>query len=233
VISDQRLADFDNPLLRERAERLTGSTITVLEKLNRLFHYVRDNIKFGFTQHGDLVKASTTIRLGIGQCNTKGTLFLALCKSVGIPARIHFSLIKKEIQRGLFTGVGYKLMPPLLSHGWIEVEFARKWRRIDAYINDKEYFLAAKAELEKNQWDTGYSISCPGEECSCEFNLDHEAFMQMGAVVGDHGVWDDPVEYYATDHYQNRPNTMKLILYRLMISRINRRIESLRRGYLN
>lgn len=55
--------------------------------------------------------------------------------------------------------------------------------------------------------------------------------MQMGAVVGDHGVWDDPGDYYATDQYQNRPNTMKLILYRLMIWRINKRIESMRRGY--
>ena len=118
--SDQRLADYNNPLVRKTAERLTGNTNTVLEKLDRLFHYVRDDIKFGFTQDGDLMKASTTIRLGKGQCNTKGTLLLALCKAVGIPARIHFSLIKKEIQRGLFTGLGYKLMAPLLSHSWIE-----------------------------------------------------------------------------------------------------------------
>ena len=229
--SDQRLADFDNPLVREAAERLTSNTDTVLEKLSRLFHYVRDDIKFAFTQDGDLVKASTTIRLGKGQCNTKGTLFLALCKAVGIPVRIHFSLIKKEIQRGLFAGLGYKLIPPLLSHSWIEVEVDGKWRSIDSYINDKEYYLAAKSELKKKQWDTGYSVSCPGGECSCDFNIDQEVFVQMGAVVGDNGIWDDPSDYYETDQYQNRPNTMKLILYRLMIWRINRKVESMRRGY--
>jgi hypothetical protein len=231
VNSDQRLADYDHPLVRETAERLTSDAITVREKLDRLFHYVRDDIKFGFTQDGDLAKASTTIRLRKGQCNTKGTLFLALCKPVGIPARIQFSLIKKEIQRGLFTGLGYKMMPPLLSHSWIEVEVEVKWRRIDSYINDKEYYLAAKSVLKKKRWDTGYSISCPGGECSCEFNIDQEVFVQMGAVVGDHGVWDDPGDYYATDRYQNRPNTLKLILYRLMIWRINRRVESIRREY--
>lgn len=64
--SDQRLADYDNPLVRETAERLTSDAITVREKLNRLFHYVRDDIKFAFPQEGDLVKASTTIRLGKG-----------------------------------------------------------------------------------------------------------------------------------------------------------------------
>jgi len=229
--SDQRLADYDNPLVRETAARLIDDANTVRKKLNRLFHYVRDDIKFGFTQDGDLVKASTTIRLGKGQCNTKGTLFLALCKAVEIPARIHFSLIKKEIQRGLFTGMGYKLVPPLLSHSWIEVEVEGKWRSIDSYINDEEYYLAAKSELKNKGWDTGYSVSCPGGECGCDFNVDQEVFVQMGAVVADHGVWDDPGDYYATDQYQNRPNTMKLILYRLMIWRINRRVESMRRGY--
>lgn len=231
VNSDQRLADCDNPLVRETAERLTSDVITVREKLNRLFHYVRDDIKFAFPQEGDLVKASTTIRLGNGQCNTKGTLFLAFCKAVEIPARIHFSLIKKEIQRGLFTDLGYKLMPPLLSHSWIEVEVDGKWRRIDSYINDKIYYQAAKSELQKRGWDTGYSVSCPGGECSCDFNVDQEVFVQMGAVVGDHGIWDDPSDYYSTDRYQNRLNIMRSILYRLMIWRVNRRVESMRRGY--
>jgi len=118
-----------------------------------------------------------------------------------------------------------------LSHSWIEVEVDGKWRSIDSYINDEEYYLSAKSKLKKKRWDTGYSVSCPGGECSCDFNIDQEVFVQMGAVVGDHGVWDDPIDYYATDLYQNRPNTMKLILYRLMIWRINRRIESMRRGY--
>lgn len=230
--SDQRLADYDNSLVRETAERLISDANTVREKLYRLFHYVRDDIKFGFPRDGDLVKASRTIRLGKGQCNTKGTLLLALCKAVGIPTRIHFSSIKKEIQRGLFTGLGYKLIPPLLSHSWIEVDVDGKWRRIDSYINDEEYYLAAKSALKNKGWDTGYSVSCPGGECSCDFNIDEEVFVQMGAVVGDHGVWDDPVDYYATDQYQNRPKTIKLILYWLLICRVNRRVESMRRGYM-
>ncbi|WP_411892723.1 hypothetical protein [Yoonia sp. SDW83-1] len=33
----------------------------------------------------------------------------APCKATGIPARIHFSLISKDIQKGFFTGVAYRL----------------------------------------------------------------------------------------------------------------------------
>lgn len=79
--------------------------------LARIFRYVRDDIVFGFPLKGDFVKASETINLGYGQCNTKATLLLALCKASGIPARIHFSWIRKDIQKGFFTGLAYWLMP--------------------------------------------------------------------------------------------------------------------------
>lgn len=109
-----RLVDYGHPLVRETVARLTRGEVSLRGKLEKLFYYVRDEIRFGFPKNGDLVKASDTIRLGMGQCNTKGVLFFSLCKAAGIPARIHFSLIKKEIQRGLFTGIGYALMPSLL-----------------------------------------------------------------------------------------------------------------------
>jgi transglutaminase-like putative cysteine protease len=66
--------------VRETAERLTSSETTARAKLARLFAYVR-NIKFQFPHRGDLVKASDVIRSGHGQCNTKSTRFLALCKA--------------------------------------------------------------------------------------------------------------------------------------------------------
>jgi hypothetical protein len=61
VNSDEKLADYNTPIARETAVGLTGNTSTVPAKLNRLFHHVRDEIRFGLNQNGDLVKASTTI----------------------------------------------------------------------------------------------------------------------------------------------------------------------------
>jgi len=223
-----RLADDDHPLVRETAERLIRAEEAPRGRLEKLFYYVRDEIRFGFPMDGDLVKASDTIGLGMGQCNTKGALFLALCRASGIPGRIHFSLIKKEIQRGLFTGIGYLLMPPLISHSWIEVEIDGKWRRMDTYINDEAFFTGAKLALKGKGWDTGYSISCASGECSADFHIDDEQFVQMGAVVADHGVWKDPSDYYRSEAYRNRPGFTKLILYRLMIKKINARVARIR-----
>lgn len=66
----QKLADCGSPMVQETAQRLTSDRLTEREKLNRLFHYVRDDIKFTFPQNSDLIKPSTTIRLGKGPCNT-------------------------------------------------------------------------------------------------------------------------------------------------------------------
>lgn len=224
------LADYDHPLVRETALRVTAGETAVRGKLEKLFYFVRDEVAFGFPAEGDLVRASETLRLGFGQCNTKGTAFLALCKASGIPARLHFSLIRKEIQRGLFTGVAYWLMPRLISHAWLEVQVDGRWRKLDSYINDERFYEAGKAALRACRWDTGFSVACSGGEPSAKFSLDEERFVQMDAVVADQGVWDEPGDYYASPAYKNRPGAFRLLMYRLLVGRINRTVQRLRRG---
>lgn len=226
---ERPLADHDHPLVKETAEQLTRAETTLRGKLNRLFHFVRDDIKFGFPSGGDFVKASETIRRGTGQCNTKATLLLALCRAAGIPARIHYSLIRKEIQKGFFTGIAYRLMPAKISHSWIEVEIDGRWRRIDTFINDLPLFEAARAELGRRGWTTGYSLALKNGEASAELDLDNEAFSQMAAVTDDHGTWDDPADYFSSPYYRNRPGPFRIWLYRRLIGGINERVDRLRR----
>jgi transglutaminase-like putative cysteine protease len=223
-----KLADENHPLVRKTAKKLTGSENTVRDKLHKLFYFVREDIKFGFTAKGDLMKASETIQAGIGQCNNKGTLLLALCKAANIPARVHFSLIRKEIQKGIFGGLGYRLLPPLLSHCWIEVEVDGRWRRIDSYINDAAFYRGGLLELKRKGWDTGYSISGTCGNSSAEFNIDDEKFVQMDAVETDHGIWEDPADYFVTNKYQNRPGFFRLWVYRRMVKSLNKTVQRLR-----
>jgi len=228
MTSMKPLADHNHPLVAETASQLTRGVTTPREKLHRLFHYVRDEIQFRFPDDGDFVSASETIRLGYGQCNTKATLLLALCKASEIPARIHFSLISKEIQKGFFTGIAYWLMPSKISHSWIEVEIDGRWRRIDTFINDLALFEAARDELRRQHWSVGFSVALKDGDARANLDLDGEAFQQMAAVTDDHGIWDDPVDYYASPKYKNRPGPLRLWFYRQVIGAINSRVEQLR-----
>lgn len=227
----QNLADESHPLVIKTAARLANNTKTDREKLERIFLFVRDEIPFGFPAKGDLVAASETIETGIGQCNTKATLFLALCKACEIPARIHFSLISKEIQKGFFTGIAYWLMPKYISHSWIEVHIEGAWRRIDSFINDMDLHKAAELELARRDWATGFSLALSEGSVSAVLSIDKEAFSQMAAVTEDHGTWDEPANYYSSEHYQNRPGFIKLLVYRLVIGRINNRVKRIRNSF--
>jgi transglutaminase-like putative cysteine protease len=56
-----RLSDFENPLVQSKAMELTQGKETLVEKLESIFYYVRDGIKFGFPPRWDIVKASETV----------------------------------------------------------------------------------------------------------------------------------------------------------------------------
>lgn len=226
------LADYQHPLVREKAEALTKGCFTLKEKIAAIFYYVRDDIKFGFPLDADLVKASDTIQLGYGQCNTKGALFLALCKALNILARLHFSLIKKEIQKGLFTGIAYWLLPKNLSHSWIELKINNQWIKIDTYINDEAFYCGGIEVLHNKGWDTGYSVSCAKTIPSIDLDFVEEQSVQMDAVVEDHGTYNEPMDYYQSKLYKNRPGWFKKIAYRLWIKSINRKIDKLRKKML-
>lgn len=171
------LADYNNPIVKNKAIELTQNRESLADKISAIFYYVRDDIKFAFPKEGDLVQASQTIEYGYGQCNTKATLFLALCKSIGIHARIHFSLIERDIQKGLFSGIAYWLMPKEISHSWIEIEIDGKWVKIDAFINDAAFYRGGKKELEKKNWEVGYSIACSKNDSSIELDFNNEKFV--------------------------------------------------------
>lgn len=138
--SRQPLADDDHPAIQDQARELTEGRPERRDKLESLFHFVRDDIRFRFPPKWDEVLASETLGYRIGYCNTKVTLFLALCKAAGIPARVHTGLISLEIMRGIFPAFAFRFLPDTGGHAWLEIELDDAWRPIDAYINDRRFY---------------------------------------------------------------------------------------------
>jgi len=120
-----------------------------------------------------------------------------------------------------------------LSHSWIEVEVEvvveGPWRRIDTFINDIELYRWDEAGVGASRLANGFSLALKDGEVSPVLDLDHEVFQQMAAVTNDHGVWDDPSDYYASPNDRNRPGPLKLLAYSLTIGAVNARVAALRR----
>jgi hypothetical protein len=221
------LSDCDHPAIQAKANEISGREATVLEKVESLFRFVRDGVRFGFPPKWDEVKASETIQYGLGYCNTKATLFLALCKAIEIPARIHTGLIDIEIMRGILPPFVFPFLPSSGSHSWLEIEMAGEWKPVDSYINDKRLYEGALKRLQESGKASGFSISQAKGPSSCEFNFGEKGFVHMGAVMDDHGTWDDYSDYMASGKYI-RWNRMQLMAYPMLAWMCNRRIEKLR-----
>lgn len=227
-MNDQmRMADFDHPMVQKKAAEVTLGRAAPLEKLNGIFHFVRDEIRFGFTPIWDHVKASEVMRYGLGYCNTKATLLLALCHASGIPARVHFGLIDIRIMRGILPSFAFPFMPKVGSHSWAEVQLEGEWTPIDSYINDRTFYEQALKWLTASGRPFGYSVSFIDGKSSCEFNFGEKGFVHMGAVLEDHGVWEDPAEYFASRKYL-RFNAIQMMGYPMLALLANRNIEKIR-----
>lgn len=224
------LADHNHELVMSIAAGFSKGQETVLQVLESLFIFVRDRIKFGFPvrwAEWDRVTASRVIQCGFGYCNTKATLLVALCRAVGIPARVHFGLISAEIMRGIFPSFVFPFLPESGAHSWTEIEIDGKWEPIDSYINDQALYQAARTRLEESGNSIGYSLACVDGKCSSEFNFGEKGFVHMGAVIEDHGPWDDASQYFTTDKYL-KLNALQRRLFPVIAGMSNVNIERLR-----
>lgn len=223
------LADGDHPAIRAKARELTDGRRERRDQLEGLFHFVRDGVRFGFPPRWDAVRASETLEYGIGYCTTKATLFLALCHAAGIVARVHTGLISLEIMRGVFPAFAFRFLPEAGGHAWLEVELDGAWRPLDGYINDRPFYAGALARLEASGRATGFSLSRAQGPTSCAFNFGEMGFVHMGAVVDDHGAWDDVADYLASPLYR-RMSRLQRLAYPSLAWMANRTIERIRRG---
>jgi hypothetical protein len=221
------LSDDDHPLIRTKVKELTSNKISRLDKVESFFYFVRDEIQFGFPPKWDNVKASETLQYRMGYCNTKATLLLALCKAANIPARIHTGLIDIDIMRGIFPSFAFPFLPRSGGHSWMEIAIDDEWKPIDSYINDKPLYEGALKSLQESGKTNGFSISHAKGESSCEFNFGERVFVHMGAVLEDHGTWQDYSEYMSSDKYSSM-NRMQVMAYPLIAAISNRKIERLR-----
>jgi len=222
-----RLSDYNHPLIQSKVIELTQDKETLVGKLESIFYYVRDGIKFGFPPKWDVVKASEVMGYGVGYCNTKATLFVALCKAAGIPARVHCAAIDINIMRGILPDMAFPFMPKAGSHAWVDVLIDDQWKSIDSYINDKMLYEGSLKKLKESGKSLGYSVSFINGQSSCEFNFGEKGFVHMGAVKTDHGSWEDISEYFATDKYV-RLNAAQRLAVKMFVPLLNSKLERIR-----
>lgn len=196
-------------------------------KIQKIYNFVRDEILFGYNTD-DSIPASHVLKDGYGQCNTKGTLFMALLRAVGIPCRVHGFTIDKRLQKGAMTGIVYWNAPRNIFHSWVEVLNDGKWYELEGFILDAQYLT----KLQKLHSDCtgafcGYGVAVADfQHPSINWN-GNNTYIQSEGINQDFGIYSSPDELLK-EHRQEM-SAIKAFLYRNLGRHLmNRNVKSIR-----
>ena len=218
--------DLRSALVREVAERV-GDAATARDAAIRLHDYVRDEIHFGFCPPMYDQSASQVLKAGVGYGLTKSTLFVALLRALGIPARQHFMDISAEILHGVMAP-----RTPLIDHCYVEVLLDEGWVRVDSFIVDLPLAEAARARLRREGRLIGYGVHIDGVSIWDGRRDTFCQFVNNGAVDGfteaDHGLYRDIDEFHEKADSWNRVGLLARLFMPAFASAANARCEALR-----
>ncbi|HCA21122.1 MAG TPA: hypothetical protein DEO87_01955 [Lachnospiraceae bacterium] len=225
------LLDFDNRSIRELIRARGWAKLPEFERIQAIYDFVRDEIRFGYNID-DCIKASKVLKDGYGQCNTKGTLFMALLRACNIPCRVHGFTIDKKLQKGAMTGFVYKQAPNDIFHSWVEVYLEGTWYELEGFILDKKYIEKLQAKIKARD---GF---CSGPFCAfgvgvkdiarplIDFNR-NSTYIQSEGINNDFGLYDSPDEMFR-EHQQKLSPVKRFAFRHYGRHMMNRNVKKIR-----
>lgn len=226
-LTETPMLDFSAPAIQALIQRRGWRSLGEFERIQAIYNFVRDEILFGYNTD-DSIPASRVLAEGYGQCNTKGTLFMALLRGCGIPCRIHGFNIDKRLQKGAMTGMVYAGAPKEIFHSWVEVALDKVWYNLEAFILDKAYLESLQAAFPECQGAfCGYGAAVKDFRHPVIDFQRNDTYIQSEGIVRDFGVYDDPDTLLKEHHQPMSP--AKAFLYRHLGRHLmNRNVKKLR-----
>ncbi|UDL03374.1 transglutaminase-like domain-containing protein [Marinobacter sp. CA1] len=190
------MLDYGHPSVQRLVRQQGWREMPEPEGTRAIYLFVRDQIQFGYNASDDL-SASKVLADGYGQCNTKGTLLMALLRAVGIPARLHGFTIYNELQRGAIPDYLFGLAPDQIIHSWVEARVGGRWLELEGYIIDQRYL----GQVQKRFTDHRGPFYGFGIAASCLSSPDNEwtggnTYIQKLGIARDFGRYQQPDQFY-------------------------------------
>lgn len=211
-LKETPMLDYSSAPIQKLIKKRNWKALDEKERIKAIYDFVRDEILFGYNTD-DSICATKVLADGYGQCNTKGTLFMALLRGCGIPCRIHGFTIDKKLQKGAMTGFVYNNAPKNVFHSWVEVCCGGKWFELEAFILDKKYLTKLQRKFKGCSGSfCGYGVAVKDfKKPVIDFDMNN-TYIQSEGINQDFGVYDSPDELLRQHGQELSP--MKAFAYR-------------------
>ena len=228
LLKKTKLLDYDDCLIQSLIYERGWRDLPEYDAIGAVYHFVKDEILFGYNRC-DTLTASEVLSDGIGQCNTKSTLLMALLRALGIPCRLHGFTVSKDFQKGATSGIVSFLAPSEIVHTWVEVLFQNRWIVLEGVIIDDEFLQSIKQMYsEANGFFRRYAIAVddfPNLAVSWNGN---DTFIQSKAIVRDYGIFPDPDSFFC-EHSQNLGVIRTFLYEHIGCKKMTRNIDRIRK----
>lgn len=192
------MLNYESEKIKSLISKRNWKELDEFNKIRAIYSFVQNEILFGYNA-SDHLTATQVLSDGIGQCNTKATLLMALLRAVGIPCRLHASKVTKDFQKGATNTIIALLAPNFIVHTWVEVYFNEAWLALEGVILDKKYLISLQQKYPNQKgMFKGYAVAT---NCFDNPPVDwngHDTFIQKEAIVFDYGIFSSPDDFFAT-----------------------------------
>lgn len=227
-LAPSRLLDLHHPAIEQLVAQRGWRSLPAYERIGAIYDFVRNEIAFGYNR-GDELPASQVLADGIGQCNTKGTLLMALLRAAGVPCRFHGFTIDKQLQKGAITGLAWRLAPQRIVHSWVEVLHDGRWIELEGFILDAPYLASLQRRFAGVRRFCGYGAATPDLASPGVEWRGRATYIQKEGIAEDFGIYDDPDAFYAR-HGSNLAGWKRWLYEHVVRHRMNRNVARVRAG---
>ncbi|MBU0589196.1 MAG: transglutaminase-like domain-containing protein [Gammaproteobacteria bacterium] len=227
-LSVTELLDYQHPELQRLIAGRGWEKLPEYERIGAIYEFVRNEIAFGYNVTDNL-RASQVLADGLGQCNTKATLLMALLRATDISCRFHGFTINKHLQKGAITGLAYLLAPRSIIHSWVEVWHQNRWVNLEGFILDHDYLLALQQRFPGERAFCGYGAAVRNLADPPVSWRGTDTYIQSEGINKDLGIYDNPDDFYR-EHGTNTSGWKQWVFSKVVRHQMNRNVARVRAG---
>ena len=225
-LGSTQLLDLNDPKLRIQALRITQLASSATQKAVLIHDFVK-SLPFGCVAAFDHVPAAAVLRAGRGDCHTKGTLFVALLRAAGVPARLRFVSLSSKFLAGIID-----VTQESITHAVGEVYLSGRWVQTDTYVTDEQFEMRALRKLEEQGLKIGLGIHVNADRNWSGHQASHAQYSDQdpsSLPLKDLGFAHDPKYFYSDRSNQERQRSWTTRLkWMLVATVVNHRVEKIR-----
>jgi hypothetical protein len=205
-------------------KRITYGAKNDRERMERIYYFVRDEIKFGWVYPQE-IPAEEVLKNRKGVCMQKANLLVAMAREAGIKARFHFMYVHKTAIEDFLPGFAYKRWVDPFPHTFPEVYLNGRWVSMEATFDKELHEICLKKKLNfgKNKEIAG--------KVAINFSADGvKGHQQYVHAAGKDSFYGDDLSRF-TEYLHEAVPWWKRLLQPLIFSKGQKIIDELRHDH--